>query len=183
MMFYILTKPRSGSHMLASALDSHPDIQCHGEAVYMPRMESAKWLGKNPGRVEGWIAQYDMFGPKSVPRLNINTPDKIIILTRDHTRRIPHKVTHAHYVIPSIEQYEPDCSYAPVDYSPLFELAKHKPTLVLSYDDMTGNKDIRKLPQEYSDMVCDFLEVERAELTTRFYKPRVVNMGIEYGVQ
>ena len=71
--FIILTVPRSGSHMLASALDSHPDICCIGEVGKRPLYD---WLGTSGGEIKGGIVD--------VPcRWQITPEHKVICLTRD----------------------------------------------------------------------------------------------------
>ena len=88
MKFCILTRPRSGSHMLASALDSHPEICCHGE-YGMDKYPLV--LGKHPAEVQGWIVQEPLMDKLGV---DLDQFDKVIVLIRDLERRVEYRGVH-----------------------------------------------------------------------------------------
>lgn len=82
--FYIVTDPHSGSHMLASALDSHPEIQCKGEVGWRDYSDT---LGVNKGKVLGGITHSKAY---NFTRENIKLSDvsKVIVLLRGVSDRL-----------------------------------------------------------------------------------------------
>lgn len=174
MDFYILALPRSGSHMLASALDSHPDICCAGEIWRSKPLYD--WLGSAAGRICGAIAT---FGPGG---FELPSTAKIICLTRNTPDRVKSYKNRdgLHWMEPTVlpakevvldeatlaarEQYAKD----------LLLFAEKSQRIVLDYDEITGGKDIREIPEAIGRQLCDFLGVEYHAMTPRFYKPKRV---------
>lgn len=132
--FYIVTAPVSGSHMLASALDSHPDIQCRGEYGFK---DYADDLGAVSKRVKGCITHIKHWNFRHVHQGDV---DKFIVLGRHGKEQM------------------------------LAEVCYPRPTLVLTYEDLTKDKNISRLPTKYANQICDFLDVKREQLKPSFVK-------------
>ena len=171
MDFVIFTLPKSGSHMLASALDSHPDINCGGE-VFRKR-PLYDWLGSGAG-IKGGIVNLFKSGI-------ITDKHKVIVLTRDalgvaksgtsalstgELHAMDANTTKKQMRISSVSKGTQDrCNRL------LVEARKHKDVFQVSYEEMTCNKNIDVIPTEISYKICDFLGVKRAELRPVFKKP------------
>lgn len=169
--FWILFAPRSGSHMLASALDGHPEIQC-GAECWTGESRFKHWLGCEEKRLKGTTVIPDTIGKMA------HCPDKIILLLRDpqslgmyknEKSTIPHilkaepekaayKQERQHFIGKQQECIKISCDFENV--------------LSVHYNLLTQNKDCREFPREQSDRICDFLGVERLPLRPAFYKAR-----------
>jgi hypothetical protein len=172
MDFYILTFPRTGSHMLASALDSHPDINCVGEVWRDKPLYD--WLGSG-GKVNGGIIQ-----PSQARSLPEST--KMICLTRNPqdiaiSYLSKKKTLHAMgpSLLPATEL--PSCDLVGEQESRqlfLRESAKRYPHIVVDYNEITNGQDIREIPESIGRHICKFLNVEYHIMTPKFYKPQRV---------
>lgn len=166
MKFCILTYPRTGSHMLASALDSHPDIQCKGE-VGMEKYPEL--MGAHEARVQGCIVQN--FQLKQV---DVRAFDKIIVLLRDTSVRTEYRGVH--FLEPTtVNRSIRDASMEKpvVDHYPILAAAMLRENLILSYEKITGNCDIREIPDPFMRQICSFLGVDPHPLRPIFYKPAI----------
>ena len=74
--FYIVTKPHSGSHMLASAINSHPDVSCGGEYGFVDRRAPY-----GEGQVVGCITHMKAFN-SARGSVSLDDVDKVIVLVR-----------------------------------------------------------------------------------------------------
>lgn len=46
-----------------------------------------------------------------------------------------------------------------------------KDYIEISYEELTGNQNIKEIPEKYSHMICDYLDVEKRILETTYIKP------------
>jgi len=73
MKFLIISRARSGSHMLSSMLDSHPDLTCFGEAMDIP------WLDRLQ-EGQGAMIKYNHVHDQAL--LTADSPFRLIHLVR-----------------------------------------------------------------------------------------------------
>ena len=167
--FYLLFLPRSGSHMLVSALNSHPQIDCsHSDQGH-----------SGDGDVKGH-AQCCVTGDiKKAIVLTRNSKDRMDSFFTD----LAEKTGDNHVYKPGVKtqrKYAEKCENRYLSQKKKGEyfltLAEKIPDiLVLKYEDLTKDKDIREIPEKYARQICDFLDVSQLPLTTKLYKPEVVN--------
>ena len=79
--FYIVTMPRSGSHMLASAINSHPDLQCGGEKGFIDEPK----LPNEPCVARGCITHIKAY---NVDQVSLDDVSKVIVLLRHDNRML-----------------------------------------------------------------------------------------------
>ena len=181
--FIILSLPRSGSHMLASALDSHPDIQCAGEYEMTEKFP----LGRTEKRVKGCIIQgYHILRQIAPEWVN---DVKIIRLMRP----LDAIARSLHYGSPTgacyeqhLEPVERDFTrgyYPPTQSTKLRLNAEaaaihaflnargHERLLTVTYHGLCGSKDAEAIRWEQAHRICDFLEVDRHPLIPKTRKP------------
>lgn len=167
--FYLLFLPRSGSHMLVSALNSHPQIDCsHSDQGH-----------SGNGDVKGHAQCCVNGGIKKAIVLTRNSKDQMDSFFTD----IADVVNDNHVYQPGVKINRRYCAKAENRYlsqkkkGEYFQtLAQKIPeTLFLSYEEMTENKDIREIPEKFAKQICDFLDIDQLPLTTKLYKPEVVN--------
>lgn len=140
--FFILFLPRSGSHMLVSALNSHPEINCD----HLDRD-----IEISEGQVKGDTVKY-------LPRHNLR---KVIYLRRNHEDRIK-----------SLKKLgiERTLDHEKRQEQRHINSLKNVYHLTLNYEDLTQNENIKEIPEKYSNLICDFLNVERMILKTNYRK-------------
>lgn len=166
--FVILTLPRSGSHMLASALDGHSQIQCFAEAWReKPRYE---WLGGIKKSVVGTTV-FPRYAQEIVP-----TSGKAIVLTRrpeDRASTEQKIETLVPLTVDSRDIGTLDCiDVFEREADALLKTAKDFTCLYLDYSDLTEDKDCREIPEWYARQICEFLGVNYEPLRPKFYKPQ-----------
>lgn len=165
--FHILFLARSGSHMLVDALNHHPKLDV--------RHQDGGHRGFGP--IKG-IALTSMGGEPTV--------DRVIVLSRNPVDRLLSDCTDLpgkHTLVP-VEVHRTNARNWPTQQKIhqqnvrckrlMFDADKYEKRLFLSYEDLTGNVDIREIPEVYARLICEFLEVEYAPMPTRYYKPTVV---------
>ena len=172
--------------MLATALDCHPDLHWCGE------------YGKNRARgfVEGkrnFCIIHSMAYTLAVDSNEL--PEKIIILLRDLRGRLssfgvktaldkekPGYLMLLHYKQPHTRKLfrEPiiDPSKQPhmVDnHAVLLELIKsHQDALLLKYEELTKDTDMREIPEQYAKLINDYLCIpEGTSYIPTIYKPKL----------
>jgi len=153
--------------MLASALDSHPDIQCRGEKGQ--RHDYQDWLGTKPGEVSGCITHFNAY-KFTRENTKITDVDKVIVLLRDISKRKGYK-GKSHYCEPATAQHVKGVRYDYVSPLPLLNLSRHSDRLVLHYELLTNNEDMREIPEKFAREICEFLGVDYHPLKPAFYKP------------
>lgn len=165
--FHVLFLPRSGSHMLVDALNSHPAIDCthsdqghHGEGNLKGHAQCV---------VNSKIKMAIVLTRNSKDRMDSFFTNIAEVAGDNHTKK-PIKVKRQYP-----EKAENRYRNQEIKNIKFREAASKLPnTLFLDYDDITGNQDIREIPKTYSHAICDFLGVERRILKTIFVKPQVV---------
>src|SRR5574343_1331919 len=171
--FIILTLPRSGSHMLASALDSHPQISCEGEIWRADKRYP--FLGAVRKQVHGGIL---MYGVKHYVDL---LGKKIICLLRDHDERLRslQNTGILHFLETTVVDKKSDMEIEHVvkeqaanRNSELLRFATDNGALVLHYEDITEGKDVREISASIVAEICEFLGVNMAPMKTLFFKPK-----------
>jgi len=160
-----MSLPRSGSHMLMSALHSHPEITMTGEL----RMKEKFPLPASEGLLRGCICpSYNLPVPVGI---SASTP--IIFLLRD-LQDINRSNYHQHLAPAPVEDITPPKSRLSYLYNRFvmmeeFMESRTAPKLVIWYDELCGNNDARILHR--SAEICYFLGVHEQPLRPLTYKP------------
>lgn len=163
--FAIMSLPRSGSHMLMSALHSHPEITMKGEL----RMKEKFPLPASEGALRGCICpSYSLPNPAGI---SASTP--IIFLKRD-IQEIDRSPYHQHLAPAPVDDVVPPKSRLSYLYNQLVLLEKFiesrkAPKLEIWYDELCGGEDVRVLDQ--SERLCCFLGISEQPLRPLTYKP------------
>lgn len=160
--FAILTVGRTGSHLLASLLNSHPQIGCYGELQTLDAHNKDDIRidpNKVSGAITGCIVPYPMWR-------RLDEFDKVIFCTRKN------KEDHARSYAKNIKKRTPttgDIEWAKKELD-----KKHKHIidildcyLCVSYESITKGEDIR---EARLDTILDFLGAEKRTLTTNLIK-------------
>lgn len=192
----IMTYARSGSNLLGSLLNSHPDVEFLGP-VFGRRRDG--WTGpcyKLRGSYQAILLCLDKFITKYHGKqfvLDIKYPwitpavekllDKILVIhliRRDATRRffssiLWERIKKNPYLLVNSRrpQFEIKKKHISEDETKIRNLCKrfeHHEDLRLYYEQLTNNKQIDRLSEESSFMLCDFLGVQRRILTTTMVK-------------
>lgn len=179
-MFTILANRRSGSHLLATLLDSHPDLTMYDEvvndkAVKVLPDKKFEELGEN----EGCIILYQQFLKLAPERQKKVLNNKIIHLKRDiedqarsywvmRNMNLPvHTTEKVRY--PNIND----------DYKKYIAIVKQLqntidtmsiPALNITYEWLTNNEDTSCLPREKAWTLTNYLGVPAQDLTTNLKK-------------
>jgi LPS sulfotransferase NodH len=182
--FAIVCHQRSGSHLLATALDGHAEITCQGELLlrHVPRKWKATPL-RQPVGISGAIIMYNQWEDAEKSRL---VPKRIIHLLRDpvatgisnarnnvtfrednHFSHAPRgsgrKQANIHTEAEALRWTETVAAK-----QALFrERFRGTPTLEVTYEEMTGNVDIEELPAEVSTRILRFLCVRDCDVPLR----------------
>lgn len=137
--FYLLFLPRSGSHMLVSALNSHPEISCEHRDEDVEISE-----GKIKGRAMKFL------------QANQNKK-KVIYLTRNKADRLK-SLKKMGLSESSTEKMQETQRKSLRDY------------IEISYEEITGNKNITEIPDKFSHAICEYLGVEKRILKPTYTK-------------
>ena len=144
--------------MLATALDSHPDIACRRE-------DDQPLYGPVTGRV--WT-QLE----------NIPDAEKYIVIGRNYRDRMKSFVYSgtSHFYQPSEWPDEPTFAFhgSPGEDQQLEEIGNKLPSLWVYYDQLTGRKDTRVIPEFWAKAMCSFLGVKYHPLYPLTHKPQHV---------
>lgn len=173
--FVIFTPGRAGSHLLATLLNSHPDIACEGE---FGRPDSLIDPENLSGNLHGCILS---FAQRNI-LLEWN-PARVIYMTRSSEggadsyaknliRYKARKAGEAYEHSPTVTDNQRVSTVRTLDSIHFVSrnLLKTFNYLEISYEELTDNKNISVMPSVVSDRVCDFLGVQRKELTTDLVK-------------
>jgi hypothetical protein len=173
--FVIFTPGRAGSHLLASLLNSHPDIACEGEF----------------GRVDSLINPDDLYGSVHGCILSFSqrnlllkwNPMRVIYMTRSpeggadsYAKNIirykARKVGNAYEFDPFVTDEERLSTIRKLEciHFASRNLLKTFNYLEISYEELTDNKNICWVITSIRDRVCDFLGVKRRDLYTDLVK-------------
>jgi hypothetical protein len=163
--FVIFAQGRSGTHMLATALDSHLDLSVDGEnegdSIISPHAFSSS--GVLRGRIVTYQQKTQLFDIR---------PGRIIHLKRDpfyvavsmvrnitkawDSRTLPVKMVEKWYRKTKSDHQFWD-NYLPLEFG-------DDRLLTIWYKQLTGGREIDVLPQEMSRRLCRFLGVRNWEL-------------------
>lgn len=165
MFCQIVSLPRSGSHMLGTALHSHPELSCKGEIsgnVYDHYAE------------DGNVEIVHVIGHKP-------DAEKYIVLVRSYIDRdLSWQRTTSHHFTEQIELPK-GCENpnrklvnAEENQQLLYDFINNNDCLVLNYEELTANEDMREIPETYGRQICKYLGVVYQPLTPITYKPNVV---------
>jgi len=173
--FIILSIGHSGTHMLASALNRHPEICCMDEFGYDCGVLPAEPNGKP---VLGRIINY---------RHREKVPEncKVIRLIRDNqslaeayarqdeglTRGICFEPT-AVRTNKKWDKEDPGNNFDVMN-AELNEISARHEKISVNYDEITGNADCRVIPDLLGNDLCSFLGVDKASLKPTIYKRTV----------
>lgn len=166
--FHILFLPRSGSHMLVDALNSHPEIDCtHSDQGHHGK---GNLKGHAQCVVDKNIKKAIILTRNSKDRTDSFFTDIANVAGTNHVYK-PGVVIHRNRPEKAQNRYKSQS----IKNEDFFERAvKVEQHLVVDYYDLTENKDIREIPEKWSHAICDFLGVEKRMLTTRLHKPKVI---------
>lgn len=170
----IMAQQRSGTHMLGSAVGSHPDVKYTGELFCrrVPQSEERMWQLIDQVHCGGFaVVCLDVkYNQISLPveRLLENIP-VIHLIRRDLDRLYYSGELHDLY------NCDPEAKAAGVQ--PLFEIEEeryrsiaeaqqrwirrygHLESLRVYYEDLTGNREIEQIPEAAGMLICDTLGV------------------------
>ena len=152
--FLIIGLPRSGTHMLGTALNSHPDIQCRNE-------DEQPLYGPCTGRV---FTRLD----------NLPAAEKYIVITRPWIERVAswHSTGTSHLCKPGLPNVLAGRNDSlPKDDHKLIAFAMKHHAYRISYDEVTCGSDMRQIPDRIAVEICDYLDVIYRPLVPRTYKP------------
>jgi len=156
-MFVILTSQRAGSHLLASLLNSHPDLRCYDEIFLLPKTRPTKLGRKEFNKLkwnEGFILHYSQYMNLSDERKKI-IKSRVIHLTRN-------KVNQAKSMKRNIKRAKRLIDYRWYVFRDKFENIYN-----ITYEEICNNKNI----SEYSnDKLLKFLGVKPHTMKTNFKK-------------
>lgn len=175
--YMILSTQRSGTHLLATLLNSHPKIACYGE-----NREKLPELLKSEGKIRGRIVMYNRFkGYRS--RNDIN---KIKII---HLIRNPFDVARSRWVnsqkkFPGHVREKRDYSIE-LNYKKIYEMEKvireeqnrHRTIIKntdyieIKYEDISGGRDVVEVDNAATRKILDFLGADRRKLIATIRKP------------
>ena len=176
--FLIITQPRSGSHMLATALNGHSQISCTGE-IRNPR----DFIKPTEGEILGGILHYS-------PEGDI-TAKKYIYMKRDITERSRsvdrlHQIKHNetdpkfHFLEPktldvsSIVYKQSTFDICKERTAQLEEFLLDKDHITVTYEEITGNKSITEIPEAVGRKITEYLGVKYEPLKPLTVKPTII---------
>lgn len=180
--FAIVCHQRSGSHLVQSCLNTHPDIHCFGELI------DKKGLQPPPKRkVAGGIVMYSQWerleGQVKIQRflhLIRNPRDTAFSLARNEKDKAVRGSTHrAHYrqgeALPPLYEVSVEEVSAWEErvkkYQAHFKgVLAQRETLTLTYENLTDNSPIEQLPEREAERLLHFLGVPYAPLSTTLAK-------------
>jgi len=192
----IMTYARSGSNLLGSLLNSHPHVEFLGP-VFGRRRDG--WTGpcyKLRESYQAILFCLDKFATKYPNKqlvLDIKYPwitpavekllEKILVIhliRKDGTRRffsslLWERIKKNPYLLvnsrrPQFEINEKDILRDAIRIQNLRERFEHHENLRIYYEQLTNNRQISRLSEKTSFMLCDFLGLERCILTTTMVK-------------
>jgi len=151
--------------MLGTALNSHPALTCGGEIFGLKRELY------NEGEDYNIEIVHVAF---CVP----NAKKYIVLVRSPKDRDLSwQKTTSKHFTEPLLLEKELIANpnrkliHASENQKILENFIKNNDCLVLYYNDLTNNKDIREIPEKYGRKICEYLGVDYHTLKPITYKP------------
>lgn len=178
--FIILCEKRTGSHLLATLLNSHPSINCQFREL---AMQNRKVIVPTKGEVRGGIIHYQ----EAEEALKVIDPKKVLHLVRDmksvlrsYLATFYTQESRGHYTREEENPKEPKLDVDTEERKKIQnELWKRRntsfglirrPTLIVSYGKLTAGHDVLETNNVTTRAILDFLEVEVMSLSTRLRK-------------
>ena len=173
-MFIILSYHRSGTHLLASLLNSHPDLTCHDEVLLRPNRHTLAWgnmhlpyktlteLGEN----EGGIVMYQHLKGLPERSMSLIRNSKVIHLVRNDVEELANSIIKVYGRKPSSNEVRR------IKKTVAYWRAKALQYSIdnyfsITYEQICNNEAI----EEYrNDNLLKFLGVKPVTLTTNFTK-------------
>ena len=177
--YLIVCNSRSGSHLLCTLLNSHSTIACVGETdEIIDELKNAR--GEKTGRI--------IFNRQFLRFSDRYKSNNIIHLTRDsqkiaiskyifnHTNDRPRHFTKLANIHSKLDKrdIEQEAIIIKNEEQRIREILKSYNSIEISYEEMTNNKNIKKLNKETTKKLLDFLAVEYETLITKLVKPRQI---------
>lgn len=170
--FHIVFLPRSGSHMLVSALNSHPMLDVshidHGHHGKGPIKGHCSTLAQYEKAPKCIFLMRDSYNVCLSRKTTLPTKQDIGAHTLEPVVIEPPRQVITEEMVARQDQRRDELLEKAMRYDKL---------LIVEYESLTGNKDIRQIPKHWAKVLCDFLEVETCELSTPFYKPEIKKYG------
>lgn len=190
--FVIICHPRSGSHLLASFLDSHPGIECDGEIGQ--KTDGLRKLEPDDLKLRGGIVMDGRLGRLSSIQ---PVPRQFIHLVRDPKSNARSELLNAatgkaigkkHHRAHRFDGEEPIIPTAP---EPDLETILHRvhdirvlhdrirqwldvqavPRLTITYEELSSNgQNVARCPRAAAQLLCGFLGVRYHDLFTNYRK-------------
>ena len=182
--FSIVCHPRSGSHFLATAINSHSQIHCQCELLQIltePHKAYAAMCEIATGPVNGAIIMYENWHLAAAMSI---IPRKLIHLTRDPRNTALSFIRNDEHLLAYGARHNPHAwrnsseplemrNYS-VDEMRLAERAalvresQHafnsslpQPRLEITYEELCADHDVHTIDQKAADRIIDFLQVSR----------------------
>lgn len=186
--FMILATPRSGSHMLATALDSHPEIQMVIELQqYFPGHSQTKPLPRKTKPIMGALIHVNAFD--GIPPEW--RADKLLVLTRRDNARLKSgelmaQTNQGHFYQPETITLNRDnlvsapsaaelaCVGPRVNAQLQRHLAGPERKMMLTYEQLTQDIHIDVIPEPFSSDICSFIGARSMLLHPKVHKPTVI---------
>ena len=182
--FLLLAGKRTGSHMLASMLNSHPYLSCEGE--FGNENDTVTIHAREDG-IQGCIIHYRQLRKVQAPKHIHLIRDPLlnaISLARTVARQSGSRFSEyaAHYVKgdePRNQEIIPDQAVIVARVKNIerqrakarawFEKTG-KNLLEVSYEDITGGRSVEVMPWKTGREICQFLGIPYRRMTTHFIK-------------
>jgi len=178
MNFIILAHQRTGTHLLATALNSHPNIYCTGETREAPseNMNNISAVG----RIIMYNQLYGQFdetkkskiihltrNPRDTAMSNIaNLGDAVFPSHKAHFYK-KEKPRYCSIDKCHIDKKTEEIGGYMVSVRKALKSINH---LEITYEELTNGKSIKKLPKKPAKKILDFLGVKYKTLTTNLVK-------------
>jgi hypothetical protein len=187
----MIANQRSGTHLIRSAVNSHPDAVCPVEPFYRNPVNTFVDL-------KHWMKQFDGIDEKAVlidvkydqitaPVRRLMGKAPVLHLVREDLKRIYFSILLRHWdhhiATPEEKrrwkagEHTPKMPFDEARFNRFAERvraarARYAPYVdeTLTYEALTGNQEIHELPVWASEKLCRFLEVEVRPLTAGFKK-------------
>ena len=182
--FLILAGKRTGSHMLATMLNSHLYLSCEGE---FERENDTVTIHAREDGIQGCIIHYRQLRKVRAPKhihLIRDPLDNAVSLARTVARQSDSRFSEyaAHYIkgdVPKNQEIVPDQAVVNARLHTIKrQRAKArawfkktgKNLLEVSYEDITGGRSVEVMPWKTGREICQFLGIPYRRMTTHFIK-------------
>lgn len=173
--YIILCHQRSGSHLLCTLINSHPDIACIGETnEKMPELYNAK--GKIVGKIEMYNRVKDITKYKNVKIIHLirNPYDTARSDWINCTKKFPAHVKEKSSFEIKLNKKEIEKRAIGIEemHNKFKNLIKNLNHIEIHYDDLSKNKSVSEINESIEYKILDFLNVSYSKLSTNLKKPK-----------